>query len=101
MQPIHPSLAVRLRGYLAGKPRGEPVFATMPQNTARMLRGDLKHARAAWIEAAGDDAQEREAREGTNFLRYEDSSGRVADFHGTRHTYISGLVAGGCSVKTA
>ena len=26
---------------------------------------------------------------------------RVADFHATRHTYISGIVAGGASVKTA
>ena len=25
---------------------------------------------------------------------------RVLNFHGTRHTYISGIVAGGASVKT-
>lgn len=100
-QPIHTSLAARLRAYLVGKPKGQPVFATMPENTARMLRGDLKHARAAWIDAAGDDPQEREAREKSDFLKYIDAAGKVADFHSTRHTFISGLVAGRCSVKTA
>ncbi|MBC8874619.1 MAG: hypothetical protein H8E44_34715, partial [Planctomycetes bacterium] len=34
-------------------------------------------------------------------LRYQDADGRFADFHAQRHTYISGIVAGGASVKTA
>jgi hypothetical protein len=43
---------------------------------------------------------EREQRERSEFLRYENAAGEVADFHATRHTYISGIVAGGASVKT-
>mgnify|MGYP001028752513 CR=1 FL=1 len=87
------------KGPRAG-PTGRPVFPALPLKTARMLRADLKAARAAWIAAAPSGA-EREARERSDFLQYEDSSGRVADFHATRHTYVSAIVAGGASVKTA
>ena len=34
-------------------------------------------------------------------IPYRDSAGRVFDFHGLRHAYISAVVAGGASVKTA
>ncbi len=44
---------------------------------------------------------EREARQRSDFLAYEDTAGQVADFHATRHTYVSAIVAGGASVKTA
>jgi len=101
VQPIRPDLAERLRPWLATKPAGEAVFSAMPENTARMLRADLKAARAAWIDGAGDDDRERQRREGSDFLQYENAAGEVADFHATRHTYISGIVAGGASVKTA
>ena len=43
---------------------------------------------------------EREAREKSDFLAYRNAAGEVADFHATRHTYVSGIVAGGASVKT-
>jgi integrase/recombinase XerD len=65
-----------------------------------MLQRDLAAARAAWIREARTDG-EREQREASDFLRYEDAAGQVADFHALRHTYISGIVAGGASVKTA
>ena len=99
-QPIPRHLVDALGPWLAGREAGRPVFPTLPVKTARMLRADLKAARAAWIEAAPSEA-EQEARERSDFLRYEDSSGRVADFHATRHTYVSAIVAGGASVKTA
>ena len=38
---------------------------------------------------------------GADFLKHIDADGRVLDFHGARHTYISGIVAGGASVKVA
>jgi integrase len=99
-QPIRSDLAEILRPWLAAKPAGERLFARLPGHTARMLRGDLEAARAAWIEAAAA-GPEREARERSDFLKYHNAAGEVADFHGaTRHTYISGIVATGASVKT-
>ena len=50
-------------------------------------------------EDAKTDA-ERADRERSDFLKHIDADGRVLDFHGTRHTYIRAIVAGGASVKT-
>jgi integrase len=100
-QPIRPDLAELLRPWLAGRPAAEAVFGALPGGTARMLRADLKAARAAWLAEAMDDVQEHARRLQSDFLRYRDSDGRVADFHAMRHTYISGIVAGGATVKTA
>ena len=72
----------------------------MPGSTARMLRADLKHARRLWIEDSPTD-EERAERQRSDSLQYEDSSGRKIDFHATRHTYVSGIVAGNPSVKVA
>ncbi len=99
VQPIRPDLAETLRPWLAGRPRNEQLFR-LPHNTAKMFRRDLEAARAAWIEAARSDS-ERQQREQSDFLKYLDADGRVVDFHSQRHTYISGIVAGGASVKTA
>ncbi len=100
-QPLRSDLADLIRGWLAVRPRGERLFATMPENTARMLRSDLEAARAAWIADAKDNEVERQRREKSDFLCYRNAAGEVADFHSTRHTYISGIVAGGASVKVA
>jgi hypothetical protein len=64
-----------------------------------MLRGDLATARQSWIDEA-DTEDAREAREKSDFLAYRNAADEVVDFHATRHTYISGIVAGGASVKT-
>ena len=100
VQPIRQDLADLLRPWLAGHERDARPFGAMPENAARMIRADLDAARAAWIKAA-PEGPERESRERSDFLRYENAAGEVADFHSTRHTYISGIVAGGASVKTA
>ena len=34
-------------------------------------------------------------------MNYENAVGEVSDFHSARHTYVSGIVASGASVKTA
>jgi hypothetical protein len=99
-QPIRSDLADALRRWLADKPQGERLFSRLPSQTARMLRGDLEAARRAWIDEARTEA-ERQARERSDFLAYRNAAGEVADFHATRHTHISGIVAGGASVKTA
>jgi len=100
VQPIRPDLADLLRSWLSGRQAGLPVFADLPGNTARMFRSDLKVAREAWI-AAASTGPERDSRKRSDFLKYRNTAGEVADFHAIRHTYISGVVAGGASVKTA
>jgi hypothetical protein len=77
IQPIPAALAARLRCWLGDKVPGKPVFAGMTKRTAEMLRVDL--------EAAG--------------VPYETDLG-VVDFHASRVSYISNLVASGASVKT-
>jgi len=98
VQPIRPDLAELLRPWLAGFERNQRLFP-LPHNTSKMFQRDLAAARSTWIQAAESDA-EFQRREGSDFLRYQDADGRVADFHAQRHTYISGIVAGGASVKT-
>lgn len=100
VQPIRGDLAERLREWLAGRARDERLFARLPGDTARMLRSDLKEARQAWLKAA-KTKEERLNREKTDFLKYEDCAGKIADFHATRHTYVSSIVNGGASVRTA
>jgi len=100
VQPIRPDLAELLRPWLAAYGRDEHPFAKMPERTARMLRDDLDEARRRWLQEAKTDA-ERAELERSDFLKHIDADGRVLDFHGTRHTYISAIVAGGASVKTA
>ena len=55
-----------------------------------MFRRDLADTRAAWIANGNDDYE-------GDFLEYEDSKGRFADFHALRHTYITGVVRSGAS----
>jgi len=65
-----------------------------------MLRADLASARAAWVKETVEDSHERQEREKSDFLTYRNSAGEIADFHATRHTYVSELAASGASVKT-
>jgi integrase len=99
-QPLPPELAELLRPWLANRPAQKPLFTALPLNTARMLRSDLTAARKAWIEASRS-RQERQRREESDFLQYENQRGEVLDFHATRHTFISAIVSGGASVKVA
>jgi len=99
-QPITDELAGLLRDWLAGRPEDEPVFAALPLKTVRMIRKDMDAARREWLAEAATDA-ERKAREKSDFLKWRNAAGAVVDFHSTRHTYISSIVAGGASVKTA
>ena len=86
--------------WLEGRKPSERVFAKMPRQMARSFGQDLEAARSAWIDDA-NAASVREQREQSDFLRRVDSAGRVVDFHATRHTFVSAIVAGGASVKTA
>jgi integrase len=74
--PIRPELAAELRPWLEGKPPGKPAYK-LPEKTAKMLRVDLK--------AAGID--------------YLDASGRVADFHCLRHSFVTFLAMSDAPVR--
>ncbi len=99
VQPIRADLAEQLRGWLQGKPRSKPVFS-LSSRTAELIRADLRLARARWIRE-GLGRNERRERRKAEFLAVADGSGRVADFHGLRHSYITRLVNSGVSVKVA
>jgi len=64
------------------------------------MRVDLLAARQKWLDEARSP-EERKKREKSGFLAYRDLSGRVADFHALRHTYVSRLVCSGANVKVA
>jgi len=76
------------------------LFPTLPKLTAKMLQSDLRRARAQWIMETPDPAERRQRR-ASDFLAEADSSGRVADFHALRVSFITELVRGGASVKVA
>ena len=100
VQPLHPQMANLLRTWLRAKQDGEAVFAKLPLDTARMIRKDLNAARGQWINDA-EDEDDQNSRIKSDFLAYEDSNGRFADFHATRHTFISRIVNQGTSIKVA
>jgi integrase len=102
VQPLPPALVEPLRAWLAGFGPGEPVFAGIAGDTARMLRSDLAAAREAWLktgEREPDSVQEQ--MQASDFLLYSDRQGHVADFHSLRVLFISRVVASGASVKEA
>ena len=102
VQPLPEALVEPLRAWLSGFDPGEPVFAGIAGDTARMLRSDLAAARAAWLKAAEQQpAPVREQMQASDFLLYSDRQGQVADFHSLRVLFISRVVAGGASVKEA
>ncbi|MGL4942255.1 MAG: hypothetical protein ACRC46_03580 [Thermoguttaceae bacterium] len=57
------------------------------RRTSEMIAFDLAAAHKKWI-AEADTEKERREREDSDFLRYENSEGKFADFHGLRHTFI-------------
>ncbi|MGL6196867.1 MAG: tyrosine-type recombinase/integrase [Thermoguttaceae bacterium] len=70
------------------------------RDTAAMIEHDLATARKKWIAEAETEKEQRE-REDSDFLRYRNSEGKFADFHGLRHTFINNLGKAGVSPKTA
>jgi integrase len=109
-QVLHPEVAKRLRAWLASKPGLAadellfPVSAKIPgapeRRTSKMMKADLAAAREKWIKKAETD-DERERREESDFLCYQDENGLFADFHSNRHTFITNLERAGVSPRTA
>ena len=100
VQPLPEALVEPLRAWLSGFDPGEPVFAGIAGDTARMLRSDLAAARAAWLATFKVEPEREQAAE-SGFLLYSDRLGHVADFHSLRVLFISRVVASGASVKEA
>jgi len=108
-QVLHPELARRLKLWLADrKPAMNeilfPVSGKIPggveRKTSKMMRLDLEAARNQWIDEV-KTAEEKADRERTDFLKYEDSRGKFADFHANRHTFITNLSRAKVSPKVA
>ena len=81
VQPIRRDLAGLLRPWLLWKRRGEPVIQVsiwLLHKTGKMMKADLEAAE----------------------LDYKDASGRYADFHALRHTYITNIGRLPVSMKT-
>ncbi len=79
-QPLPPSVAAELCGWLATKPVNLPVWpGSWKNHAAKMIRKDLA--------AAG--------------IPFSDEAGKVFDFHALRHHYISSLTAAGIRPKVA
>jgi len=99
--PLKPQTAAALAAHLAGKMPAAQAF-NVPRRTevARMFREDREATRRAWINDAPTPAEQAE-REKNTFLAEKDESGRYADFHALRHTFITGLVTGGVNPKVA
>ncbi len=70
------------------------------RKTAKMMRLDLEAARKKWMDEV-NSASKMKRREKSDFLKYRDSNGLFADFHGNRHTFISNLTLAGVSPKLA
>ncbi len=80
VQPIRPEFAALLVEFLKPRSRTELVFA-MPKgyHLSKIIKADL------------DTAE----------IPYKDESGRYADFHSLRHTFITNLARGGVHPKVA
>ena len=80
VQPLPVAVAALLRGYLSDRPANAPVWpGTWKERASKMIRRDLERAE----------------------IPYLDADGRFADFHASRHTFVTNLVASGVSVKVA
>jgi len=79
--PMRPALVAELRRFLTKKLPDAPAFRLPADRKAasQMFKAD--------IEAAG--------------IAYRDESGRYADFHALRHTFLTNLANGGVHPKTA
>lgn len=101
VQPLPADLVSLLQPWLKGRRPDELLWPGRWAEQKRAGRGlqlDMKAAREAWLREAETDAV-REDWENSDFLKWEDSQGRFADFHALRHTYLSRLGRSGASPK--
>ncbi|MFO0821042.1 MAG: tyrosine-type recombinase/integrase [Pirellulales bacterium] len=103
VMPLRADLAKRIQDWIETKTRtnpATPLVQITSKRTAEMLKKDLALARAAWLKESLN-AQERQRREQSSFLTYQNDQGQYADFHALRKTFITNLSRAGVSPKTA
>ena len=84
------------------KPPVESLWpGTWSKKAAEMFRRDLDEARSIWLAEVEKIADELQRRTESSFLKPENASGEVADFHALRHTFISMLASSGVHPKIA
>jgi integrase len=84
--PLKLDTAGLLKQHLQDKLPDAVAFQVPPkQHSAKMIKADLQAARDAWLNEATNE-QERQERQKTSFLLYQDATGRFLDFHALRHT---------------
>lgn len=108
-QILHPELATQLKDWLASKngltptqllfPVSENLKGGIERKTHKMMKLDLERARNKWIDEV--DEAERDARRTSDFLSYCSADGLYADFHSSRHLFITSLEKAGLSPKMA
>ena len=105
--PLHPTVVERLQAYFdrTCPDEGEPVFPLRAPGgglraTSKMMKVDLKVARATWIADAKDDPEEQAERSQSDFLKYSGSDG-IADFHANRVLFITSLCRSNVGLVTA
>jgi site-specific recombinase XerD len=108
-QVLHPELAKQLRDWLATKRISPdkplfPISGRVPggfeRKTSKMIKRDLESARKTWIEES-KSPEERKERLQSDFLLYCNYDGLFADFHATRHGFITSLERAGITPKMA
>ncbi len=107
-QFLHPDVVAEFNTWVDEKnpdpdeilfPVSEKTCST-ERKTSKMIEKDLASAREVWINESNSDA-ERTAREASDYLKYVDSHGKYADFHGLRHTFVTNLARANVSPKMA
>lgn len=99
VQPMRRDMAERLRPWLASRPADARLFGRLPgQHGPDAPQGPWRRpGKRGWPMKR---CRLRNATRGrSDFLLYKNAAGEVADFHATRHTFISGIVASGASIK--
>jgi len=109
-QVLHPEVVRQLQEWLATKPPlgpHEPLFPIsgrvpggINRKTHKMMELDLAAARDKWLEEA-KTPEDREVRLASDFLCYCNHDGLFADFHSTRHLFITSLERARVSPKMA
>ena len=101
-QWLTPGFSEKLKAMILaeGKAGRDPLFdLCYPSNMARMLRTDLKTARANWLKDSKNKIESKK-REKTDFLEVTNFGGEQLDFHSLRHTCGAWLVMQGVNIKT-
>jgi integrase len=108
VQFLHPDVVSFFQTWIAKKnPKPDEILFPVSartcgteRKTAKMVERDLASAREVWINES-NSIEEREFRESSDYLKYVDTHGKFADFHGLRHTFITNLSRGHVAPKTA